>query len=111
MIKMGMKTVFVASPFRGDEDDNYAYLTRALKDCIGKNEAPFAPHYIYPDFLDDHVDDDRDKAIEMGISWLRKCDLLAVYCDHGVSEGMKNEIENAKLFGIQVEYRIIDVIY
>lgn len=102
-----MKRVFVCSPYSGDTARNIQYARFAMTDCFHRGEAPFAPHLLYtqPTVLDDDVPEQRELGIEAGLSFLRTCDSLAVYDDHGISVGMRKEIQLAILMHIPVEYR------
>lgn len=95
--------VFICSPYRGDVVKNTAYLAAAMRDSLARREAPFAPHALYPAFLDDAKPDDRALGIECGKAWLSLCDYMAVYADLGPpSEGMQDEIRFARNRGIPV---------
>lgn len=90
-----MKRVFVCSPLRGDYERNLELAKRACL-CISRmGDAPFAPHVLYTQFLDDNNPNDRDSGIESGIMFLRTCDQLVYFGDH-ISFGMEQEIQVAR---------------
>lgn len=104
--KMQQRTrTFVASPFRGDVEVNQAYLIECMQDSIDRGEAPFAPHMMYTQVLDDDKDDEREAGINCGIAFMGVCDKVAIYYDNGVSEGMHHEIKKAYELGLEVEFR------
>lgn len=112
--KSWMMRVYVASPLRGGPrtelprtriGQNRAYLNAALADCFRRDEAPWAPHACYPLVLDDNDEEQRYKGMEAGKAWLCLADLIAVYTDRGISEGMHAEIAVAQAYGVRVEYR------
>lgn len=94
------KKVFICSPFRGDVIQMSRNITRAREmcnlaaqmDCI-----PIAPHLIFPQFLDEYDEEQRDLGIDMGLELLKECDEVWVHQDaKGPTEGMRMEIELAE---------------
>jgi hypothetical protein len=100
-----MKRVFICSPYRGDRDRNADYLEAAITDSLGRGEAPFAPHGLYPQWLDDDDLSQRELGIACGLAFLNVCDLIAIYTDLGMSEGMRAEERYATMIGTPIEYR------
>lgn len=100
-----MKRVFICSPYRGDVAKNIGYAKAATHDCIDRGEAPFTPHLLYPQVLNDQLESDRKLGMEFGMTFLLRCNLVAVYEDNGISEGMRREIKHAMDYGVAVEYR------
>jgi hypothetical protein len=99
-----VRRVFLSSPLSGDTDKNVAYARRCMKDCFDRGEAPYAPHLLYPQILDDTLEKER----QLGMSaWLVRANVLVVYEDLGVSVGMRSEIEYAEAMGLSVERRSI----
>lgn len=108
----GRRRVFVASPFRADTPagvaENVAYAVRAAADAFARGEAPFVPHLIYPRFMDDAIEAERNASIEAGIQWSRAAAAVVVYTDRGISAGMRIEIDVAEAEGRPVEYRTLE---
>lgn len=100
-----MRRVFIASPLRGDIERNQRYARAALRDSLDRGEAPFVPHLLYDQVLDDSVPEQRQQAINAALVMLEACDTLAVYINLGISSGMQGEIERAKALGIVNEVR------
>ncbi len=104
-----MKRVIIESPYRGDgyrdTADNIVYLNRCLKDSMRRGEAPFASHGFYTMFLDDKVPLERDIGMAAGWAWMQVCDLVVVYTDRGISQGMKAGMQKAAEAGKTVELR------
>lgn len=101
-----MIRVFICSPYAGNVERNVAYARLAMADSFSKlNEAPFVPHLLYPQVLDDRIEEHRQLAIQCCIEYLDYCDLLAVYADFGISSGMEKEIAYAKKWDIPKEER------
>lgn len=104
-----MKRVVIESPFKGldaeERGRNQDYARAALLDCLEREEAPFASHLLYPLVLDDDVPEQRALGIKGQVAWIEACDLVVVYCDLGVSGGMKEGIKAAKELQKPIEYR------
>jgi hypothetical protein len=102
-----MKRIFVCSPLRGDYDINISnakYYCWEVANSFG--HAPFAPHLLYTQFLNDDVESERIMAIEAGIMFLKCCDEVWVFGKPEGEEtsGMKHEIKYAKAIGVPVRY-------
>jgi hypothetical protein len=97
-----MKRIFVCSPFQGKQEN----LERAKMYCryvVQEGHAPFAPHLLFPQFLDDADPDSREKGIWAGISYLRTCDEVWVFGETASTlptPGMAKELEAAKILGV-----------
>lgn len=102
-----MKLVMLESPYRGDVLRNRAYVVAAMQDSLSRGEAPLASHILYPGSLDDDVPAEREHGIAAGHEWLKTAELMVVYKDLGISEGMQEGIAAAKAAGLPVEYRIL----
>ena len=104
-----MRRVQILSPFRGptpaDRDRNVAYAQAAMLDCLERDEAPFAPHLLYPAVLDDSEPEQRAQGISAGLEWLAVAEAVVVYQDLGMSSGMEAELRAALAAGIAVERR------
>lgn len=102
-----MKTVYICSPYRGDVERNVTYARAATRDSVLRSEAPFTPHLLYTQFLNDEIPNERRLGMKVGQHFLHMCDFIAVYTDLGTSEGMKQEIAIAEHMGILVVYRTL----
>lgn len=100
--------VVIESPFAGDIARNILYARRALQDSIGRGEAPYASHLLYPQILDDDNEADRETGITAGLLWAEKADLRAFYVDRGMSAGMYRALRWAMAHQQLIEFRIID---
>lgn len=109
VVNWGALRVIVESPYRGDTPDDLAfnlkYLRACIRDSLDRGEAPFASHRMYTEALDDNIPDERRWGIEAGQSWMSVANLVAVYTDLGISNGMKYGIEKASELGIRIEFR------
>ena len=102
-----MIRTIVESPYRGDVARNKAYLDRCLLDSLKRGEAPIASHKIFTDILDDNSPNQRNIGIRAGLAWIQVADLMAVYTDLGISDGMENAMSRARLHKIPIELREI----
>lgn len=100
-----MKRVIIESPYAGDMAANGRYALRCVADSLARGEAPFASHLFYPHLLEDSDADQRALGIAAGHAWTKAADLVAVYIDYGISEGMWLGIKEAEKFGVPLEYR------
>lgn len=95
-----MKRIFVCSPYRGDVERNVLAARAACREVVLGGDAPFAPHLLLPQLLDDAVPQERELAIRAGLTWLPVCDELLVVGEP--TEGMRREIAEARAMGIVV---------
>ena len=102
-----MIRTIVESPYRGEVARNKAYLDRCLLDSLRRGEAPIASHKIFTDILDDNSPNQRNIGIKAGLAWIQVADVMAVYTDFGISDGMENAMSRARLHKIPIELREI----
>ena len=105
------RLVLVESPFAGDVERNVRYARACVRDCLLRNEYPFASHLFYTQdvILDDDTPDERTLGINAGLAWGECAAATIVYTDLGISGGMKLGIERAQKAGRAVEYRTLPV--
>ncbi|MEF9970178.1 MAG: DUF4406 domain-containing protein [Ruthenibacterium sp.] len=89
------KRVFICSPFAGAIDNNVAAAKRYCAFAIQNDAAPFAPHLLYPQFMDDSLPRRRDEALRCGMAFLRACHEVWVF-GAKTSPGMNREIQLAQ---------------
>ena len=101
-----MKRIFICSPFRAigrhSIEDNTKLAMDLCKVVMLAGHAPYAPHLIYPRFMDDSIEKERNAAIKAGVAWLGMADEIWIYSKDttGCSLGMLHEIERARRFSI-----------
>jgi hypothetical protein len=92
-----MKKVFICSPLRGEKRLLYERYARELcKYAFEEGFAPFAPHLLFTQMLDDDNPVERSTGIRAGKVFLASCDMLFYGAAWGISEGMKDEIQDAR---------------
>lgn len=104
-----MKLVILESPYAGDIKKNTEYAQRCMRDCLMRNEAPFASHLLYtqPNILDDLKPNERLLGIDAGLHWGEMAQKTVVYTDLGISKGMQYGIDAAVKSKRSIEYRDI----
>jgi hypothetical protein len=95
--------VYVCSPFAGDVARNTENARRYCRFAVRQGAIPFAPHLLYPQFMDDGNREERGLALLFGIVWLCKMDEVWVFGER-VSEGMRREIRKARDKGIPIRF-------
>jgi hypothetical protein len=106
-----MKRIFVCSPFRSytvdgvviSQDENIAFARGYCYYVIGRGAAPFAPHLMYPQFLDDSRGNERCAGIASGLAFLKTCDEMWIF-GSTLTEGMIEEIRFCMEHGIPFKY-------
>ena len=99
-----MRKIYVCSRLAGDYEANTEaareYSRYVMKEC---GAIAIAPHLLFPQFLDDTDQNDRELGQAAGLELLEDCDELWYFGD-SVSQGMVREICAAKERGIPVRY-------
>lgn len=87
--------VYICSPFAGDVANNVLNAKTYSRFAVEKNAMPLTPHLLYPQFLDDEKQEEREIAMRINYVLLGKCDELWVF-GGVISRGMAHEIFVAK---------------
>lgn len=98
------KTVFVISPYKGDILANTLRARQICRNLTLLNYAPFAPHVIYPLFLQEGRPNERRLGIACGMAWMESADMVFVCESTKTTEGMKNEIAWATRLTKEIYY-------
>jgi len=103
-----MDKFFICSAFRGDTEENIRktkeYCRWAATKC---GVIPIAPHLLFPQFLNDNNEKERQLGISMGFELLADCRELYYFGD-SVTEGMAAEINKAYELNIPVRCILAD---
>ena len=94
-----MKRIYVCSRYAGDTANNVAVAERLCRKLVEAGQAPFAPHLLYPRFLDDRDLSEREIGIACGLTFMQVCDEVWVYSGNGLSGGMRRELDHAIRLG------------
>ena len=95
--------VYVCSPYAGDVERNTANTRRYCRFAVDSGCIPIAPHLLFPQFMQDDDDAERDLALYMDIVLLSKCAELWVFGD-AITRGMGIEITRAMRKGQRIRY-------
>ena len=89
------KKVFICSPFRGDMEGNARKAAAYCRMACEEGHLPIAPHLLFPQFLNEGIEEERRLGIAMGMELLALCDEVWVFGE--ATEGMAAEIPGAAL--------------
>lgn len=110
-----MTKIYICSPYRGkDENEVGRHVNNAINYCrhviddFSEKMIPIAPHLYLPQFLCDDVDEEREKALKIGLELLKDCSELWVFGKE-VSDGMAAEISAAAQYGLKVRWFLEDL--
>ncbi len=101
--KVYMPIVFICSPFAGDVDCNIFKAQGYSRFAISKGYIPFAPHLLFPQFLNDSDKRQRELGLFCGMVFMSKCREVWVF-GKNITKGMSAEINKAKLKSIPIRY-------
>lgn len=91
-------TAYICSPYRGDVAENQRKACEYCRDAMKRGYTPIAPHLLFPQFLDDDVPEERQKALDMCSDIIQACSIVLVY-GKGISAGMAHDIQCAIYMG------------
>ena len=99
--------VYIRSPYSGDVEANIAVAREFCRVAVQRRKIPFAPHLLFPQFMNDHHPAERELAMFFNRILLAHCEAVWVYADH-VSTGMLQELDWAHARGLPVKYFTTD---
>jgi hypothetical protein len=95
--------IFICSPFAGDTERNLERARGYSRFVVNQNAIPLAPHLLFPQFMDDGDQEQRDLGLFFGMVLMSKCQELWVF-GKNITKGMAVEIEKAKRCGLPIRY-------
>lgn len=100
--------VIIESPFAGGWA-NVLYSRQCVLDSLSRGESPYASHLLYTQkgMLDDKDPEQRKRGIAAANGWLEVADLVAVYCDRGITTGMMLGVIKGARLGKPFRFRWI----
>ena len=101
--------VYICSPFAGDVETNVENARRYSRFAVEQGYLPITPHLLYPQFLNDDSQRERDLGLFFGLILLDRCTEVWVFGEH-ISAGMKAEIERAETRGQIIRHYTMDLI-
>ena len=97
------KKIYVVSKYAGNISANTKNAAKYCRYIIDQGFMPIASHLLYPQFLNDSPQTERELGTAFGLSLLAICDEVWVFIDGQISSGMKREIEEATKLKIPVK--------
>jgi hypothetical protein len=101
-----MKKVFICSPYKSNRihsvEQNVERAKELCKCAAQQNLAPFAPHLLYTQFLDDTLPESRTVGMDCGLAFLKMCNIMWVDSRFPPTEGMQIEINLAEKLQIPI---------
>lgn len=95
--------VYICSPFAGDIEKNVAAARAYSRFAVEQGYIPIAPHLLFPQFLDDTNQKERELGLFFGNAIMSKCSEVWVFGSH-ISSGMEAEIKRAKWKNYRLRY-------
>ena len=95
--------VYICSPYSGNTAGNTERTKQFCRFALEQGQIPLAPHLMFPAFMNDGKEEERELALFMDIVLMGKCQEVWVLGDR-ISDGMKAEIETAKRRRQKVRY-------
>jgi len=96
-----MKLVYIASPLRGDYNQNIKNAVEYCKNACDMGVMALAPHIIFSQWCNDTIPEQREQGLKLGLELLAKSDELWVM-GKTISQGMRGEIAFAREHGIPI---------
>ena len=96
------KKVFICSPFRGDMEGNARTAAVYSRMACDLGYLPIAPHLLFPHFLNEGIEAERQIGISMGMELLLDCEEVWVFGE--ATEGMQAEIAFATEQGKKIRF-------
>ena len=98
-----MPLTYICSPYAGDIERNVQNARRYCTFALRQKALPIAPHLLFPQFMGAETAETRELALHMGLILLRHCKEVWYFGDR-ISEGMRLELNKARLRGIPVRH-------
>lgn len=87
--------VYVCSPYAGDVESNVSNAKRYSRFAVENHAIPVTPHLLYPQFMNDDIESEREMAMHFNYVLLGKCTEVWIF-GGVISRGMAHEIAVAK---------------
>lgn len=89
-----IKLIYIASPLKGDVDENLFKAAYYCKWAVRQSVVPLAPHLIFTQFLSDDMPDERRLGMQMGLALMSTCQEVWFLGDV-MTDGMMEELNHA----------------
>lgn len=95
--------VYICSPYRGNVKVNIDNARKYSRFAVLHDTIPITPHLLYPQFMDDNIEDERTLAQHYNYVLLGNCSELWVFGDK-ISSGMESELDVAIKRRMKIRY-------
>lgn len=95
--------VYICSPYAGDIRGNVEAARRYCHFAVESGVIPIAPHLLFPQFLDDGNETERELGLFFGNALMSKCAEVWVFGSR-ISKGMAAEIKRARWKSYRLRY-------
>lgn len=103
-----MKMIYICSPYRAKDEEtlhrNIEYARELTREVLLRGDSPVTVHLYMTQCLNDVEQQERETGLAAGRELILRCDSVAVGARHGISAGMKEEIDFARRCGVPVQY-------
>lgn len=103
-----MEVIYICSPYRAVDEENLQrnieYAKELTREALLRGESPVTVHLYMTQCLDESNEQERNTGLAAGRELIPRCDAVIVGARHGISAGMKVEIDFARRCGIPVRY-------
>lgn len=95
--------VYICSRYAGDIANNVAAAQKYCKYAVDRGCVPFAPHLLFPQFLNDADPAERELGLAFGNIFMGKCRELWIFGSE-LSAGMQAEYNHALEKGFKIRF-------
>lgn len=95
--------IYICSPYVGDVDKNVQAARNYSRFAVNNGYIPLTPHLLFPQFLNDKDEMERELSLFFGNALMSKCSEVWVF-GQNISSGMDTEIKHAKWKNYPLRY-------
>jgi hypothetical protein len=95
--------VYICSPYSGDLERNTRAARNYSRYAVDKGYIPFAPHLLFPQFLQEDKPKERQLGLLFGNALMSKCAEVWVFGSR-ITPGMETEIKRARWKNYRLRY-------
>lgn len=95
--------VYISSPYSGNVEANVSAARRYSRFAVDQGYIPIAPHLLFPQFLNDNNETERNLGLFFGSALMSKCAEVWVFGSR-ISAGMEAEIKRARWKDYRLRY-------
>lgn len=103
-----MRVVYICSPYRAKDEEtlhrNIEYARELTRETLLRGESPVTVHLYMTQCLNEADQQERETGLAAGRELIPRCDAVMVGVKHGISAGMKAEIDFARRCRVPVQY-------